>query len=38
MDFQALVVVSRVGVITGFTVIAANHDEAEGVFECLSEK
>ena len=34
--FQALVIVSSVGVITGFTVMAANHDEAEGVFECLS--
>ena len=36
--FQALVVVSSLGVITGFTVMAANHDEAEGVFECLSEQ
>lgn len=36
--FQALVIVSSVGVVTGFTVMAANHDEAEGVYECLSEQ
>jgi hypothetical protein len=36
--FQALIVVSSIGVVTGFTVMAANHDEAEGVYECLSEQ
>ena len=36
--FQALIIVSSLGVITGFTVMAANPDEAEGVFECLSEQ
>ncbi len=34
--FQGLVVVSSVGVVTGFTVMAANHDEAEGLYECMS--
>ncbi|MEZ5447811.1 MAG: IS982 family transposase [Thiolinea sp.] len=34
--FQSVVIVSSAGVITGFTVMAANHDEAEGVYECLS--
>lgn len=34
--FQSVLVVSSAGVITGFNVMAANHDEAEGVYECLS--
>ena len=34
--FQSVLVVSSAGVITGFTVMAAHHDEAEGVYECLS--
>lgn len=36
--FQAMIIVSSIGVVTGFTVMAANHDEAEGVYECLSEQ
>ena len=36
--FQELVVVSSLGVIARLTVMAVNHDEAEGVFECLSEQ
>lgn len=33
--FQGLLIVSSAGVVTGFTVMAANHDEADGVYECL---
>lgn len=33
--FQGLLIVSGLGVVTGFTVMAANHDEADGVYECL---
>jgi hypothetical protein len=33
--FQAIVLVSGGGVVTGINVIAANHDEADGIWECL---
>jgi hypothetical protein len=33
--FQAVLVVSGCGVVTGINVMAANHDEVEGVGECL---
>lgn len=33
--FQGLLIVSGQGVVTGFTVMAANHDEADGIYECL---
>jgi hypothetical protein len=38
MDFKHALLSAVWAVITGFTVIATNHDEAEGVFECLSEQ
>lgn len=33
--FQAVLIVSGCGVVTGINVMAANHDEVEGVGECL---
>jgi hypothetical protein len=34
--FQAVLLVSAYGVVTGITVMPANLDEAEGVFDCLT--
>lgn len=34
--FQGVLIVSNVGVVTGYTVIAVNHDEANGIYKCSS--